>query len=277
MGNKVNLNQSWRKMAAAIFEKPVDGKVSGIHDLDLTEVNKAMEIWNANGYRVTVMHVFMSALGKILTHYAPELNCYCQWGKVVQRTDVTVATTVLVGKDLTTVKIQHADRKSILELSNETNAYVQKRRKGSDDKVLAKRHSLSKVPWPIRKWLFQSLKWLTYELGIEIPGTGFSTNMFGSVLVTNIGAIGIDYGIPALMPASNLSFVMALGKAQEKPVVRNGEIVIGHVLPIAGTFDHRIVDGFHISKMLDGLNHYFANPLDLLTPEELENLHQISK
>ena len=43
---------------------------------------------------------------------------------------------------------------------------------------------------------------------------------------------------------------MAVGKIKEKPVVKNGEICIVPVLPIAATFDHRVVDGGHISKMV---------------------------
>ena len=51
------LNRSWRRMAAAIFVKPLDGKVSGIYDLDMTEVNKALTKWNeARDEKINVMH-----------------------------------------------------------------------------------------------------------------------------------------------------------------------------------------------------------------------------
>ena len=51
-------------MAAAIYTKPVDGKVSGFYDLDMTEVNKAIKEWNSNeGSNINVMHFFMCALG----------------------------------------------------------------------------------------------------------------------------------------------------------------------------------------------------------------------
>ena len=42
------------------------------------------------------------------------------------------------------------------------------------------------------------------------------------------------------MPASNLSFVQAIGYVKEKAVVKDGEIVIQPVLPISATFDHRL-------------------------------------
>ena len=77
----------------------------------------------------------------------------------------------------------------------------------------------------------------------------------------------MDYGLPALMPASNLAFVQAIGKIKEIPVVVDGEIIPRSVLPISATFDHRVVDGSHISRYIKGINHYFANPEELMETE----------
>ena len=41
---------------------------------------------------------------------------------------------------------------------------------------------------------------MVHESGLPVPNMGLSQEMFGSVLVSNIGSLGIDYGIPALMP-----------------------------------------------------------------------------
>ena len=75
-------------------------------------------------------------------------------------------------------------------------------------------------------------------MGLDDTWTGSIKDVFGSALVSNIGSLGLDYGIPALMPASNLSFVQAIGYVKEKAVVKDGEIVIQSVLPIGATFDH---------------------------------------
>lgn len=259
-------NNPWRQMAAAIFDKPRDGKISGIRDFNMDEVAKTMTEWNKNGHRVTYTHVFMSMMGRALAEYAPELNAHCQWGKTIARESIVVSTAVSVNsKDLTTVKIQDADQKSIFEIAEETNNFVKERRSGNDDKAMSKRNTLAKIPWPFRKWLYQTLHWTTYELGLEIPGTGLSKDMFGSVLISNIGSLGVEYGIPALMPASNLSFVFAIGKAHQKPVIQNGQVVPSMILPVAATFDHRVADGHHISKLVKGLDYYAAHPQELET------------
>ncbi|MGC6510627.1 MAG: 2-oxo acid dehydrogenase subunit E2 [Myxococcota bacterium] len=261
-------NTSWRQMAAAIFNPPRDGKVSGIMDFPFQNAQEAINKWNSEGHHVTATHYYMSTMGHVLGTWVPELNCYAQWGKVYQRSKVTISAAVLVGgKDLTTVRVHDADKKSILELSAEMNAKVNDRRSGKDDEAMAKRKGLAVVPWPMRRWIFQGMRYLVYEMGFPLKG-GLNKNMFGSMMVSNLGPLGLSYGIPALMPASNLAFVMAIGYVEQKPVVRDGEIVITTVLPVSGTFDHRVVDGVHIGRMTKGIKHYFNNPEDLLKPAE---------
>jgi pyruvate/2-oxoglutarate dehydrogenase complex dihydrolipoamide acyltransferase (E2) component len=266
--NPLQYNTSWRQMAAAIFNPPRDGKVSGIMDFHFNEALAAIEKWNSEGHHVTATHYYMSTMGHLMGTWVPELNCYAQWGKVYQRPKVTVSAAVLVeGKDLTTVRIHDADKKSVLELSAEMNDKVNSRRKGKDDTAMAKRKGLSGVPWPVRRWIFQSMRYMVYELGIPMSG-GLNKDMFGSLLVSNLGPLGLSYGIPALMPASNLAYVMAIGRVEKKPIVQNDEITIMPVLPVSGTFDHRVVDGVHIGRMTKGIKHYFSNPEDLLKPAE---------
>ena len=67
--------------------------------------------------------------------------------------------------------------------------------------------------------------------------------------------------------------VIVLGKIEEKPVVRKGEIVIRTILPLTGTFDHRIVDGAQIGKLARGIKRNFRNVvwLDEVPDEELQN------
>ena len=80
---KVRVDTSWRRMAGAIFERPTDGKVAGIYDIDMTNMMNAMDEWSKAGHRVTPTHMMMSTLGHILETHAPELNAYMRLGKVI--------------------------------------------------------------------------------------------------------------------------------------------------------------------------------------------------
>ena len=76
----------------------------------------------------------------------------------------------------------------------------------------------------------------------------------------------------ALMPAAKVPAVIVLGRVEEKPVIRDGEIVARTILPLTGTFDHRIVDGMQIGKLARGIKRGFRHPerLDEVPDEALE-------
>jgi pyruvate dehydrogenase E2 component (dihydrolipoamide acetyltransferase) len=59
--------------------------------------------------------------------------------------------------------------------------------------------------------------------------------------ITSLGAQGGLFATPIL----NFPEVGILGvhKIKERPVVKNGQIVIGHVMLLSLSFDHRIIDG----------------------------------
>jgi pyruvate dehydrogenase E2 component (dihydrolipoamide acetyltransferase) len=110
-------------------------------------------------------------------------------------------------------------------------------------------------------------------MGIEIKALGLSAHSFGSFVVSDIGSFGLNTGMTALMPAAKVPCVVVLGKIEEKPVVRNGEIVIRTILPLTGTFDHRIVDGMQIGKLARSIKRNFRKPewLDEVPEEELKD------
>lgn len=63
----------------------------------------------------------------------------------------------------------------------------------------------------------------------------------GTFTITNYGAIGGSFGTPIINYPE--AAILGIGRIQEKPVVRDGKIVIGHLLPLSLSFDHRMIDG----------------------------------
>ena len=84
----------------------------------------------------------------------------------------------------------------------------------------------------------------------------------GTFTITNIGPLGGT----ALMPTINYPEVaiLAMGKMQEKPVVRDGEIVIRKILPLTLAFDHRIADGADAARFVNELVRHLSDPNLLL-------------
>jgi pyruvate dehydrogenase E2 component (dihydrolipoamide acetyltransferase) len=59
--------------------------------------------------------------------------------------------------------------------------------------------------------------------------------------VSNIGAVGGGFGTP-IIPYGTTA-ILSIGRAADKPVVRNGAIVIAPMVPLSLSYDHRVVDG----------------------------------
>lgn len=66
--------------------------------------------------------------------------------------------------------------------------------------------------------------------------------MRGSTIsITNIGSAGGMFFTPVINYPEVA--ILGTGRISEKPVVRDGEIVVGKVMALSLSFDHRIIDG----------------------------------
>ena len=84
----------------------------------------------------------------------------------------------------------------------------------------------------------------------------------GTFTITNVGPLGGT----ALLPTINYPEVaiLGMGKVQDKPVVRDGEIVIRKILPLTLAFDHRIADGADAARFVSELIRHLSDPNLLL-------------
>jgi pyruvate dehydrogenase E2 component (dihydrolipoamide acetyltransferase) len=84
----------------------------------------------------------------------------------------------------------------------------------------------------------------------------------GTFTITNVGPLGGT----ALIPAINYPEVaiLGIGKVQEKPVVREGQIVIRKILPLTLAFDHRVADGADAARFVSELVRQLSDPNLLL-------------
>ena len=57
---------------------------------------------------------------------------------------------------------------------------------------------------------------------------------------------------------------LAIGGIIEKPVVKNGEIVIGHTMKVTVSADHRVTDGAEAAEFLVKFKELMENPMRLL-------------
>ncbi|WP_313383776.1 pyruvate dehydrogenase complex dihydrolipoamide acetyltransferase [Chishuiella sp.] len=80
--------------------------------------------------------------------------------------------------------------------------------------------------------------------------------------VSNLGMFGIE-SFTSIINQPN-SCILSVGAIIEKPVVKNGQIVVGNTMKLSLACDHRTVDGATGAQFLQTLKTYIENPVTML-------------
>ncbi|MCL4149177.1 UNVERIFIED_CONTAM: hypothetical protein GTU68_043691 [Idotea baltica] len=87
--------------------------------------------------------------------------------------------------------------------------------------------------------------------------------MSGSTFtVSNLGMFGIDY-FTSIINQPN-SAILSVGAIVQKPVVKDGKIVVGNTMKLTLACDHRTVDGATGAQFLLTLRGFIENPVTML-------------
>jgi len=81
----------------------------------------------------------------------------------------------------------------------------------------------------------------------------------GSFSISNLGMFGIDNFSAIVNPPQ--SCILAVSQSVKKPVVENNQIVIGTLMNVCLSCDHRSVDGAVGAEFLKALRRYVENPV----------------
>ena len=182
--------------------------------------NQLKEIGTKVSYNDFIIRAAAIALKK---HPIINSGYNSQENKIIRFKTVDISMAVSIPEGLITPILFHADRKSIVELSQEATLLAKKARKGS----------------------------LTPE---EYQG--------GSFTISNIGMYGIESFAAVINPPQGA--ILAVGAFQEKPVVQNGEVRIGHTVKLTLSSDHRVIDGVDAAEFLVTLRQLIEHPASLI-------------
>jgi len=80
--------------------------------------------------------------------------------------------------------------------------------------------------------------------------------------ISNLGMFGIE-SFTSIINQPN-SAILSVGAIIQKPVVKNGQVVVGNTMKLSMACDHRTVDGVTGSLFLQTLKGYIENPVTML-------------
>jgi pyruvate dehydrogenase E2 component (dihydrolipoamide acetyltransferase) len=83
----------------------------------------------------------------------------------------------------------------------------------------------------------------------------------GTFTVSNLGMFGIKRFVAVINPPQ--AAILAVGALEPRAVVRDGEVVIRHMMELTIACDHRILYGADAAQFLGRIRERLENPLSL--------------
>jgi len=251
----------WRKIAGAMWGPPDDPQVYGILEFDATPLQEIMAKGRAAGYPVTATHLVGRAVSVSMAA-VPDFNVRIRGSKVIPRdtVDTFFIAAVEGGRELSGVRIDQADKKSVYEVAAELKERATRMKQGDDQEFAKTKKSIAAMP---RRMLRPSMRfsaWVSGDRNRSIKALGVKASPFGSAMITSIGMFGIPQGFAPLARFYKMPLLVLVGESTQKPWVVNGQIEVRPVLGLTATIDHRYADGWHISQLIKPFKAYMENP-----------------
>lgn len=270
---------SFRKISMGTWKTAKDPSVYGYLEIDMSEVYAKIEAYEKkHQVRVTPSHI----VGRAVTYCMrrrPEINGMLRNHQIYLRDEVALFYQVNVPGE-PGAKIEKANlagtvihQAESLTLAGLARALAQKStrvKKGEDEEIKRNMNIFHYIPWRLTGLYLDFVSWLIYGLNLDLRSLGVPKDPFGSVMITNVGSIGVDVAWAPLVAYSRVPLLLTVGMVSDKPWVVNGEVVVRPVLPIGVTFDHRMIDGIHASQMAKDFKECFANPDAILFNDDIK-------
>ncbi len=257
---------SFRRIAIGTWQTAYDPSVYGNMVIRVDEcleyIDRFREI---TGKRLTLTHMMAKVAAAAMARM-PDANAILRFNRVYLRKTIGVFFQVAMKDpetgelDLSGTTIYEAQDKSLVEIVDEFQARVEQVRKAKDPALEQTRSTFKKIPSLLLNFALKLISFLTYTLNLDMTWAGIPKDPFGSIMVTNIGSMGLDQAYVPLVPYSKVPVLIAVGAVHDAPVVEGGKVVPAKVVNLSATFDHRLLDGTHAAIMAEVVREWFDDP-----------------
>lgn len=251
----------WRKLAITTWRTSEEASFYGWMDIEADGIRRIMNQYLQEGIRLSPTAIVAKAVAVSIASY-PKINGVIRFGRIYQRKSVDIFFQVAPddsGDTLTGMVIRDCDKKTLREIHQEIKERTHKIRQGQDD-FARFGQVMNLLPTIVISLLQRVVSFSMYTLNLWSPLMGIPRDAFGSAMVTSVGMLGLQRGFAPLMPYVQCPAIIMVGQFENKPVVKDGKIIIQEVLPVCATMDHRLIDGMGVARMLNTFKVYFQNP-----------------
>jgi len=211
----------------------VSAQLSFMGEIDMTEVielrNTLLQKQEGVEARITYTDILVVAIAKALRDN-PIINSSVIENDIVIWEDINIGVAVALEEGpeggLIVPVVRNADQKSLSEIAPEVRTLVDKARTAK-------------------------------LMPDDVTG--------GTFTLTNLGAVGGGWGFGTPIINQPQSAILATGSISDRPVVRDGQVVVRPIMTYSLTFDHRVIDGApaarfaaRITELLENASHLLA-------------------
>ena len=268
---------SFRKIAIGTWANAYDPSVYGTLEVRMDEAMRYLAEFRARtGRRLTVSHMMAKAAAMALKE-VPDANAVLRWNRIYLRKRIGIFFQVVMtdggeGKtDLSGATLYDLEQKTLLQICDEFTAKVETVRRREDPALEGTRKTFLAVPYFALNGLLKLISFFSFTLNLDLRWAGVPNDPFGSMMITNVGSLGLDTAYVPLVPYSRVPILLALGAVREAPVARDGMVAVARMMRVNATFDHRFIDGFHAGVLSRVLRDWFEHPY-----ERFDRLDQIN-
>src|SRR5262245_39253945 len=257
---------AFRKIAIGTWATSYDPQVYGTLTLRMEPALRFIDEFRAKtGRRLTVTHLVAKTIA-LAFRKMPDANAILRFGRIYPRKVIAVFLQVamedpVTGKpDLSGTTLYGVDEMTLEQIVDATEKSVARVRKDEDKALSQSRKAFSAIPAWLLHRVLKFFSFLLYTLNLDLSWAGVPKDGFGSVMVTNIGSLGLETAYVPLVPYSRVPMLIAVGRVADEPVVEDGKVVPGKVMRLSATFDHRFIDGAHAAVLAKVVEEVFADP-----------------
>jgi len=257
---------SFRRIAIGTWQTAYDPSVYGQMEVEVDNCLDYIEKFREKtGRHLTMTHLMAKVAAACLAEMK-DGNAILRFNRIYLRKTIGVFFQVAMKDpqtgeiDLSGATLFDVDRKSLVELVDEFVERTRKIRKAEDTELEKTRGTFKKIPSLMLNFVLKTISFLCYTLNLDLSAFGLPRDAFGSVMVTNIGSLGLDQAFVPLVPYSKVPLLIAVGAIRDVPVVRDGEVTVAKMMNLSATFDHRVLDGMHAAVMARVVREWFADP-----------------
>ncbi|QSQ24603.1 2-oxo acid dehydrogenase subunit E2 [Pyxidicoccus parkwayensis] len=261
---------SFRKLSIGSWETAYDPTVYGTLTVRMDRAVAYMEAFQARtGVRLTVTHLVIKALAEALRR-CPDANAVLRFSRIYLRNRVTVSALVARpegnGTRLVPVRVEDADKKGLRELAAELEAAVR-----AEPEARRGWRMVERVPSPLLHLFTRVVSFLAVTLNLDMSRFGLPRDAFGAAVVTDVGMLGLDVAYLPLVPFTRVPVFLAPGAVRETAVVEGERVVVGKVMSVNASIDHRFIDGYHAGVIANTVRDMLEDPFTAFgLPEAVE-------